>query len=148
MQLLQAQTNHIPHLLPLVTQFYTHFNYSFDAQKHQNIIAQFLSNPHYGIIYLIVDEGEYVGYIALTYGFTFEFGGRDAFIDEFYIAEKYRSRGLGKWVMHEIIQKMPDLGLCALHLQTEAYNERAKKLYIATGFTDYKRSTLTYLWKI
>jgi len=40
---------------------------------------------------------------------------------------------------------MEDLGLKALHLQTENYNERAKALYESLGFEDFKRATLTYL---
>jgi len=37
-----------------------------------------------------------LGIDKLTTTFTFEFGGRDAFIDEFFIAEPYRNAGFGR----------------------------------------------------
>lgn len=146
-QLLKANQQHIDELLSLSEQFYGFFNYKFNHDKHQATITHFLSNEHFGSLWLIQTDNQYVGYLALTYGFTFEFGGRDAFVDELFIVPKYQNKGLGKFALIQIMQQMPHLGLNAIHLQTEAYNERAKNLYLSLGFTDYKRSTLTYLWK-
>ena len=36
-----------------------------------------------------------VGYLVLTLGYSLEYGGRDAFIDEVYIRSSYRGRGIG-----------------------------------------------------
>jgi GNAT superfamily N-acetyltransferase len=145
MLLKQATTADISPLMRLITDFYTYFGYPFDAKKHEKMVLDFLENPHYGSIWLAEADGKTVAYIALTYGFTFEYGGRDAFIDEFFVAETHRSTGLGSVFLQKIQAKMPELGLCALHLHTEAYNTRAKALYEKLGFQDYKRSTLTFL---
>jgi GNAT superfamily N-acetyltransferase len=37
-----------------------------------------------------------VGYIVLTFGYSLEYLGRDAFIDEFYLRESYRGRRWGR----------------------------------------------------
>lgn len=148
MQLLRTELKHLDSLLNLIENFYTHFNYPFDALRHRKLLEYFLENNHLGSIWLIYIEEEEIGYIALTYGFSFEFGGRNALIDEFFISEAYRNTGLGKLVLQEIQQKMESLDLCMLHLQTEIYNIRAKNLYESLGFQDFQRASLTYLKRI
>ncbi len=145
MQIIPAELKHLEKLLNLIEQFYTHFNYPFDASAHRKLVAYFLTNVHLGSIWLVLSAEKEIGYIALTYGFSFEFGGRSAFIDEFFISEAYRSAGLGALALQKMQQKMEELGLNTLHLQTESYNTRAKRLYESLGFRDLQRATLTYL---
>jgi ribosomal protein S18 acetylase RimI-like enzyme len=147
MTLQRATNDNFEALFGLITQFYHYFDYPFDALKHRKLVADFLAVDYLGSIWLIQKNAQYVGYIALTYGFSFEFEGRDAFIDEFFIEEHHRNGGIGKQVLTEVQGKMTDLGLKALHLQTEAYNQRAKKLYESVNFKDLKRSSLTFLKK-
>ncbi len=145
MNLQRANLKDTRELMDLVAQFYAHFGYPFEAIQHRKLVEHFLTHEHLGSIWLLQTEEKSIGYLALTYGFTFEFGGRDAFVDEFFIAEPYRNAGFGRLALREIQGKMETLGLKALHLQTENYNERAKALYESLGFEDFKRATLTYL---
>lgn len=142
----QATLSELDELLGLIEQFYTHFSYPFEPISHRQLVADFLSQKHLGSMWFVNHQEQHVGYLALAYGFTFEFGGRDAFIDELFIAEGYRNLGLGSTALREIQQRAPSLGLKVLHLQTEKYNGRAKTLYESLGFTDLQRSTLT--WKM
>jgi ribosomal protein S18 acetylase RimI-like enzyme len=145
MNLKKATLEEIDPLLGLMAQFYEHFNYPFELEKHRKVVLSFLSNEYLGSIWLIQSEQKFVGYLALTYGFTFEFGGRDAFIDEFFITEKYRNEGLGRNTLLIIQNKMTELDLSAIHLQTEKHNQSAKKLYQNLGFVDFERISLTFL---
>ncbi len=144
MTLRRANPDDLDEAMALVVQFYRYFGYPFDSATHPDMVRRFLSTEYLGSIWLLLAEGKSVGYLALTYGFTFEFGGRDAFVDEFFVADAYRNRGFGRLALQLIQQKMEELGLVALHLQTEHYNERAKRLYESIGFQDLKRSTLTW----
>jgi ribosomal protein S18 acetylase RimI-like enzyme len=145
-KLLEAQSSHLLELMKLIEKFYHHFDYSFDYEQHSQLVEKFLANPHFGKIYLIQNQNQWIGYLALTFGFTFEYGGKDAFIDEFFIDPDDRSQGIGKYVLNEIQKKANSLELNALHLQTEKYNTRAKELYQSVGFKDKERSTLT--WRV
>lgn len=145
MTLQRATTGDIDTLLGLVAQFYDYFGYTFEAVGHRKMLEEFIAHEYMGSLWLVQVDGEAAGYLALTYGYTFEFGGRDAFVDEFFMTETYRSGGYGRLALQEIQQKMGALGLHALHLHTESYNERAKKLYESVGFHDMKRATLTFL---
>jgi len=46
--------------------------------------------PRLGRLWLIVSPHEPVGCIAVTFGFSLEHQGRDAFIDDFFIGPRFR----------------------------------------------------------
>jgi hypothetical protein len=54
-----------------------------------------LKNPAFGLAWLIPDSATAVGYTVLCFGYSLEYLGRDAFIDEFYLVESHRGRGRG-----------------------------------------------------
>jgi len=55
-----------------------------------------LEHPERGRTWILTIGQKPVGYIVLTFGFSFEFLGTDAFIDELYIAPEFRRRGFAK----------------------------------------------------
>ena len=59
----------------------------FDESAARAAFRRFLSLPAFGRVWLLCKGDLPVGYIVLTIGFSFEFHGHDAFIDELYIAE-------------------------------------------------------------
>jgi GNAT superfamily N-acetyltransferase len=134
----------VDRLLPLMTEFYQYFEYPFDASKHQRLITNFLANPQFGSLWLIRHEEQDAGYLALTYGFIFEFGGREARVDELYVRDAYRRSGLGRFALEQIQQNAQHLGLKTVTMQVESYNTRARQLYESLGFVDLGRATLTW----
>lgn len=140
----QATIADLTILLPIIEKFYYDFGYQFETAQHTTVVQQFIMNEQLGSIWIITTEEEFIGYIALTYGFTFGYGGRDALIDEFYILESYRNRGLGSRVLDKIKQEIIQLGFVALNLQIESSHDRAVELYTRAGFRDIERKTLTW----
>jgi GNAT superfamily N-acetyltransferase len=134
-------------LLPLCEQFYRHFEYAFDNGRHLAMIKRFLTDDHFGTFWLIVADSVTVGYVALTNGFSFEFGGVDAFVDELFVVPSHRGAGVGGSALTQLQQLADSLGLVAIHLQTEHYNVSARRLYESLGFKDLKRSIQTWLAK-
>jgi diamine N-acetyltransferase len=61
-------------------------------------------------------------------------GGRDAFIDEFYIKEDYRNKGIGNEVLDYIIKYSKTTGIKALHLEVKKKHNDAARLYERNGF--------------
>ena len=43
-----------------------------------------LGDPRLGRLFAIDDDGSVVGYLVLTFGFSLEFGGRNAVVDELF----------------------------------------------------------------
>ena len=83
------------------------------------------------------------GYLILTFGFSLEYGGRDAFIDEFFIATPHRGRGLGKAALEEVARLAPGLGVHAIHLEVADNNHGAESLYSRQGFYRHNRRLMT-----
>ncbi len=79
--------------------------------------------------WLISVSGTILGYIAICFGYTIEFGGRDAFTDEFFIEESARGRGICSAVLEAVKSKAARYGVHFLHLEVAADNARAKHIY-------------------
>lgn len=93
--------------------------------------------------WLLELEGRAVGYGVLTLGFSVEYGGRDGFIDDLYLASEARGRGLGQRAMAFLEAEARALGIQALHLEVGAENARALALYRRSGFRDNGRRLMS-----
>ncbi len=85
-----------------------------------------------------------VGYVILTFVFSFEYQGRIAFIDELYLKETARGKGIGAKTLQFIKEQIPKLSLKLLYLEVEHHNENAQKLYLANDFEIHNRKLLKY----
>ena len=115
----------------------------FDETTVRAALTKFLTDPALGQAWLIYDDDAPIGYAVLTLGYSLEYHGRDAFIDELYIAAGYRGRGIRRWVMQFVEDEAFKLGVHALHLEVEQANLRAQALYHKLGYEDHKRYLLT-----
>jgi len=116
---------------------------AFDESATRLAFRQFLSLPAFGRVWLIYDGAAPIGYIILTMGFSFEFRGHDAFIDELYIVPARRRRGCGREAMAFVEQAAREMGVNAIHLEVESGNHRALALYRHTGYKDHQRLLMT-----
>jgi GNAT superfamily N-acetyltransferase len=92
-----------------------------------------------GRIWLVRCAGEVVGYAALTYGYSIEFQGRDAFVDELFLVPQARGRGVGSEVLGRVRKEAIALGIVALHLEVARDNGQARRLYERWGFEARER---------
>jgi len=129
-----ATAQDMDRLLPLV-RAYHEFEHVFHTDAERTTTLQpLLEDELLGRIWLITVDGQLVGYIALCFGYSIEFSGKDAFIDEFFIAQPWRGRGIGGLVLSAVCREAECLGVKALHLEVARDNQRAKSLYAAQGF--------------
>ena len=128
----------------MMRDFYAIDNYPIDVEVAKNLFQEFISNEHLGKSWLIYSENEVVGYIILTFIFSFEYGGKIAFVDELFIKETARGKGFGKEAIQFIQQEVPKLSLKLLYLEVEPHNENAQKLYLAHDFELHNRKLMKY----
>ncbi|MEL6536060.1 MAG: GNAT family N-acetyltransferase [Bacteroidota bacterium] len=138
-----AQLEDIPVLCTLMEEFYALDGYPFDEARSEQNLRQFLTQEHLGRFWRVEIEGVLAGYLALAFGFSFEYGGRDAFIDEFFLKEKYRGQGMGTQLIALVTQEAELLGVKALHLEVEMHNISGNRLYQKTGFQGSGRTLLS-----
>jgi len=115
----------------------------FDEQHRRVIFDQFVRDTPYGRAWLIVEADRPVGYVVLTVSFSFEYRGCDAYIDELYIAEEHRGRGIGRRAMAFVEKMARELGVNAMHLEVSRDNTAALELYRRIGYVDHGRYLMT-----
>ena len=128
----------------MMQDFYAIDNYPMDVEVTKTLFQEFISNEHLGKSWLIYSENEIVGYIILTFIFSFEYGGKIAFVDELFIKETARGKGIGKEAIQFIQREVPKLSLNLLYLEVEPHNENAQKLYLAHDFELHNRKLMKY----
>lgn len=128
----------------MMQDFYAIDNYPMDVEVAKTLFQEFISNEHLGKSWLIYSENEIVGYIILTFIFSFEYGGKIAFVDELFIKETARGKGFGKEAIQFIQSEVPKLSLKLLYLEVEPHNENAQKLYLAHDFELHNRKLMKY----
>jgi ribosomal protein S18 acetylase RimI-like enzyme len=116
---------------------------AFDTEQARRALADLVAHPSWGTVWLICDAGTVVGYLALTYGYSLEFHGRDAFVDEVYINPAYRGRGWGSQAMRHAERSARSVDVAALHLEVGRGNTAAQRLYRRLGYADHDRYLMT-----
>jgi ribosomal protein S18 acetylase RimI-like enzyme len=117
--------------------------YFFDEPVVRDVLRKFLGSPDLGQAWVFFEGEMPVGYIVLTFGYSFEFHGRDAFIDELYIEPQYRRRGIGRRAMQFVEERARELGVNAIHLEVDDGNDPAASLYRLAGYEDHSRFLMT-----
>ena len=115
----------------------------FDEAAARATFRKFLSLPAFGRVWLLCEDQQCIGYIILTVGFSFEFRGHDAFVDELYIEADYRRRGYGLQAMVFLEKKALGMGVNAVHLEVDHGNAPALELYRRVGYVDHDRFLMT-----
>ncbi len=130
-------------LVEMMRDFNAHEAIAFDEREVRAVLAHLFAHDAYGLACLIVLGGEVAGYLVIAFGFSVEFRGRDAFIDELYVKGDYRGRGLGTAAITFAEGVCRERGVRALHLEVERRNTRAQSVYRRAGFADHDRYLLT-----
>ena len=114
-----------------------------DDEAARATLAHFLRDPSLGRAWLICDGQTAVGYVILTLGYSLEFHGRDAFVDELFIEAGHRGSGWGRRTMEFVEAQAKALGVRAIHLEVSPENSAAFELYRRAGFEDRRHHLLT-----
>lgn len=133
----------------MMNDFYAIDNYPIDIENTKKMFQEFIFNENLGKAFLIFrsKEGtmpEVVGYLILTFIFSFEYSGKIAFIDELFIKETARGKGIGKEAIQFVQREVSKLALKLIYLEVEPHNKNAQKLYLAHDFVIHNRKLMKY----
>jgi ribosomal protein S18 acetylase RimI-like enzyme len=132
----------LPILLKFIRDFHGMSGYPFNQKNVQECLINLMNN-NLGRAWIIEYDSKAVGYIIFTFGYSIEYKGRDAFIDELYIEKEYRGKGIGKEAMKFVVKESRTLGISAVHLEVERNNDAAINLYNKFDFKDNGRTLMT-----
>lgn len=134
-----ATTDDLDRLMTLVAGFHTQSGIELDEDRRRGALAPLLEGSPHGAIWMIGPRVAPVGYIAVSFGWSIEFGGLDAFLDEIYVREKVRGRGMGSEALAALLRALSEQGIAAMHLEVDTANDAAQRLYRRVGFASHDR---------
>lgn len=129
-----ATLEHLDRLDALVAAFHHESDIILDEDSRRAGIAPLLEGSPHGAAYLIGPSRAPIGYVVLTFGWSFEFGGLDGFIDELYVRPGVRGRGIASETLQSLPRALAGAGLKALHLEVDRDAEKTQRLYARAGF--------------
>lgn len=138
-----ATLEDVPLLVELMQEFYAESNAPFDPEQAAQAFSGLLREPSRGAVWILEHAGAAAGYAALCIGFSLEFGGLDAFVDDLFVRPDYRRRGLGRAALAILFEECGRRGVRVVHLEVGRDNEAAKDLYRRFGFRDTDRQLLS-----
>jgi GNAT superfamily N-acetyltransferase len=130
-------------LLVFMREYYAFDGHGFDADKASIALTALLRDRNLGLALLILDGDLTAGYVVLCFGYSLEWLGRDAFVDEFYLREPFRGRGWGRATMAFLEDAAREAGIRALHLEVVRENATALSLYRTIGFREHESTFLS-----
>jgi len=141
-QFRRADTSEVELLLDFMREYYAFDGHGYDREKARAALTPLLENPNLGRAWIILDGNIPVGYGVLCFGYSLEWLGRDAFVDELYLRQNYRGRGWGKKAMAFLEDAAREFGIRALHLGVVPGNP-ALHLYEKVGFHKHDSTFLS-----
>lgn len=130
-------------VLALHRDFFAEDGYAFEEEESRRNLARLLAEPGLGRLFVLEAAGRLAGYLVLTFGFSLEFGGRDALVDELYVAPGHRGRGLGTQGLAAAEAACRTLGIRTVHLVVERHKTGVRELYRRLGFVAPPRDVMT-----
>lgn len=125
-------------LLEMMREYYAFDGHAFDEPRARVALMAFLRDSSFGRAWLICSAEVIVGYIVLTFGYSLEYLGRDAFIDEFFLREPYRGRGWGRRALEFVEEQARAHDVRSIHLEVVRENTAAKEVYRRSGYVDHQ----------
>lgn len=130
-------------LLQFMREYYAFDGHVFNESRARTALLTFLRDASFGWAWLICDHEIAIGYIVLTLGYSLEYQGRDAFIDEFFLRESYRGRGWGRQAVKFVEQFAGSHAVRAIHLEVVQSNSKAHAIYRRLGFQPHEHHLMT-----
>jgi ribosomal protein S18 acetylase RimI-like enzyme len=142
LQFTPITANHWDVLKPMVNDFWAFEQISNSSENALRVWQNAWLHPEFVRGWLLEFESQTVGYVVLTFGFSLEYGGLDAYVDELFVKPEFRGRGFASQALGFLTLECQKLNVVALHLEVDANNHTAKSLYAKLGFESTARELL------
>lgn len=134
MRFRRAAVTDVPAVLAMMREMYAEDGGSFEAAPAERALRELIADADKGAAWIAEDDAGACAYAVLTFGFSLEFHGRDAFVDELFVRAHRRGQGLARAALALIESECRAQGAHALHLEVTPTNEPAVALYRRFGF--------------
>lgn len=139
----EARERDVGELAAMMGAFYKDLGEPFAEVRAERALRALLADPSYGAVWIFRQDGRAIGYLVVTHGYSLEFDGRIAVIDEVYTVPEMRGGGIGARALALAEEHCRREGIAALRLEVHQENRRALALYERNGFEAHDRYLMT-----
>ena len=140
---IDADRSNIGTIVNFMAEYYAYDRLPFEGGTARSLLEELVSDRSLGRAWLIRYGDDAAGYCVLTMGYSLEFHGRYAVIDELFVREQYRGKGIGTRALEILREIAREQGVTVLRLEVERKNVNAHELYKKAGFEDNDRYLMT-----
>ena len=135
-----AISGDLPTLLAMMKEMQVDDSWSipFVEAEAARAVEMLLGDPSCGRLWLISADGSTIGYIVMSFDFSLEYRGRNAWVDEFFVRSTQRGQGIGRKALEFFAAQAKELGVTVVHLEVNHGNP-AIELYRRLGYEDHRR---------
>lgn len=123
-------------LLPMMEAFAHGEGQPFERARAERNLRYLLGHPIFGGTWFICQDDARIGYLVVTLGYSFEFGGHDSFVDEIYVLPEHRGKGAGTRSLAFAEVAAGSLGATTLHLEAARREGGPAAFYARCGYVD------------
>jgi GNAT superfamily N-acetyltransferase len=129
-----VSTEQLERLLPLIAAYQRFYEVAdIDDERNRAFFRRFLAPSDDGMLLGAWDEDEPVGYACLYWSFTSLVPAETVLMNDLYVEEKARGRGIGRALIEASAEVARDRGAHHLEWATAPDNQTAQLLYDSTG---------------
>ena len=121
-------------LADLMFRFAAEYRLAGQDEARNAAVRPLLEGSPYGAAYLFGPPRAPTGYLVVTFGWSIELGGMEAWIDEIYVRTAVRGRGLATEALFALARALREAEVAAIHLEVDRDDPAAQKLYHKCGF--------------
>ena len=119
----------IAELARLFGQYREFYSATADYPSDVAFLEQFLDQEK-GVFFVAKCDGDYVGYVSLYFSYSSVSAKQIAILNDLYVREKFRGRGIGRALMNHAITESKAMGVSQVRWCTRIDNDQAQGLYV------------------
>jgi GNAT superfamily N-acetyltransferase len=121
-------------VIEMINELWTYDNIAAGRENISRAVDLIFSQPGLAEIHLLYEDNEVAGYFILVPSFSIECGGLYVILDELFVRESFRRRGLGRQIINFVLDRCREQGWLAIEAMANEENKMAQYFYGAHGF--------------
>jgi GNAT superfamily N-acetyltransferase len=122
-------------IIEMINELWTYDDVTADRDNINRAVDLVFSQPDLAEIHLLYEGDKVAGYFILVPSFGIEYGGLYVTLDELFVREPFRRRGLGRQIINFVLDRCREQGWLVVEAMAFQENETAQYFYGAHGFT-------------
>jgi GNAT superfamily N-acetyltransferase len=122
-------------IIEMINELWTYDDVAADRDNINRAVDLVFSQPDLAEIHLLYEGDEVAGYFILVPSFGIEYGGLYVTLDELFVREPFRRRGLGRQIINFVLDRCREQGWLVVEAMAFQENKTAQYFYGAHGFT-------------